>query len=228
MQLLFDNAVFRYEPYPIGIAKPIFDEESYQTLVDSFPPLDLLPHWGGGKDPSVLAYHKFALNEKMPGFHEYLAEHRPWWAFHNSIKDKRFIQFILDLLKSRNINVVPAAKWTSRFEFAAMPANGGLIAPHTDISSKAVTLIFSMCKPGEWQQAWGGGTDVLVPRDHTNQLVSYKAPLEVFDKVATYEYTPNQCVIFIKTDNSWHSVGPMVGPAGPLRRTITLNIERGG
>ena len=48
MRLLFDNAIFRYQPYPIGIAKPIFDEESYQVLLDSFPPIDLLPHWGGG------------------------------------------------------------------------------------------------------------------------------------------------------------------------------------
>ena len=221
MRLLFDNAVFRYQPYPIGIAKPIFDEESYQVLVDSFPPLDLLPHWGGG------GYHKYALNEKMSGFHEYLAQHPAWWAFHNSIKDNQFIQFILGLLKSRNIEVAPADKWTSRFEFAAMPANGGMIAPHTDISSKAVTLIFSMCRPGEWQQAWGGGTDVLKPIVPNVQLESYKAPLAAFEKVCSYDYTSNQCVIFIKTDNSWHSVGPMVGPTGPLRRTITLNIERG-
>ena len=110
-----------------------------------------------------------------------------------------------------------------------MPADGGMIAPHTDISSKAVTLIFSMMKPEEWEDwdpKWGGGTDVLKPRDHTNQLQSYKAPLDVFEKVATFDYTPNQCVIFIKNDVSWHSVGPMTGPAGLMRRTITLNIER--
>ena len=220
MKLLFDNAVFQYKPYPIGLAKPILDEESYQGLVEGFPPLDLLPHWGGA------GYHKFALNERMDGFHDYLATQPLWWAFHNSIKKLEFSEFILGMLKARGIVVAPSPKWTSRFEFAAMPADGGKIAPHTDISSKAVTLIFSMLKPGEWKPKWGGGTDVLIPLDPDQPLASYKVPLDQFKKVSSYAYTPNQCVIFIKTGNSWHSVGPMTGPAGPMRRTITLNIER--
>ena len=223
MQLLFDNAVFRYTPYPIGLVKPIFDEESYVQLVESFPPLSLLPQWGTGGEGA--AYHKYALNERMPGFHEYLAQHPLWWGFYTSIKKPEFPQFVFEMLKAHHIGVAHTGKWSARFEFAAMPADGGLIAPHTDISSKAVTFIFSMCQPSDWDPAWGGGTDVLIPRD-TYQLKSYKAPLELFEKVHTYEYTPNQCVIFIKTENSWHSVGPMTGPHGPLRRTITLNIER--
>ena len=227
MKLLFDNAVFQYKPYPIGLAKPILDDESYLALVESFPPVELLPHWGGGKkNTEVLAYNKFALNETKVAFHEYLAEHPAWWAFHNSIKKLEFIEFILGMLKARGIVVAPSPKWTSRFEFAMMPADGGLIAPHTDISSKAVTLIFSMMKPGEWKPKWGGGTDVLIPLDPDQPLASYKVPLDQFKKVSSYAYTPNQCVIFIKTGNSWHSVGPMTGPAGPMRRTITLNIER--
>ena len=221
MRLLFDNAVFRYQPYPIGLAKPIFDEESYQGLVEGFPPMNLLPHWGGA------GYHKFALNERMPGFHDYLATQPLWWAFHNSIKRGEFIEFVLGMLKARGVVVASSPKWTSRFEFAAMPADGGMIAPHTDITSKAVTLIFSMLNPGEWKPKWGGGTDVLQPLDPTQPLTSYKAPLDQFKKVSTYAYTPNQCVIFVKNAISWHSVGPMVGPVGPMRRTITLNIERG-
>lgn len=223
MQLLFDNTVFRYDPYPIGIAKPVFDEASYTTLVETFPPPELLPRFGGHE-----GYNKFALNERMPGYHEYLAQHPEWWAFHTSIKSQKFVDFMLGMLRDKNIVVAPAKKWSTRFEFAMMPADGGLIAPHTDIPSKAVTLIFSMAKPGEWDPAWGGGTDVLAPRDHTNQLKSYKAPLEVFERVHTYAYEPNQCVIFIKNDISWHSVGPMTGVGRPeMRRTITLNIERG-
>ena len=72
MKLDFDNAVFRTDPYPIGLAKPVFDEASYVSLVAHFPPLSLLPHWGGG------GYHKYALNEKMPMFHKYLTDHPVW------------------------------------------------------------------------------------------------------------------------------------------------------
>jgi hypothetical protein len=46
--------------------------------------------------------------------------------------------------------------------------------------------------------------------------------MEVID---TYEFTPNQAVIFIKTFNSWHSVRPMTGvDSDALRRTLTINI----
>ena len=228
MRLLFDNSVFIHDPYPIGIAKPIFDEDGYNQLVMGFPPDHLLPAFG-----SHQGYKKFALNERMPGFHEYLTKEPAWWAFHNSIKSQKFIQFILALIKDCGAEIVenPSGKWTSRFEFAAMPADGGMIAPHTDIPSKAVTLIFSMQAPEEWDPAWGGGTDVLVPRQPLDPQITYKsymAPLSAFDRVHSYEYTPNQCVIFVKNDISWHSVGPMTGPPGPMRRTITLNIERPG
>jgi hypothetical protein len=42
-----------------------------------------------------------------------------------------------------------------------------------------------------------------------------------------FPFLPNQCILFIKTYNSWHHVAPMTAsqPA-PLRRTLTVNIER--
>ena len=37
---------------------------------------------------------------------------------------------------------------------------------------------------------------------------------------------PNQCVIFVKTFNSWHAVYPMTGHGSQaLRKTLTINIE---
>ena len=221
MQLNFGNARFITDPYPIGLAKPVFDGASYEALVAEFPPLSLLPAFGGPN------YKKFALNEKMADFHPFLETSPIWWAFHNAIKRQDFIRFILTLLADRGIPVAPASKWSSRFEFAAMPADGGKIDPHTDIPSKAVTLIFSMCRPGEWNPEFGGGTDVLRAKESIIPLKDYLAPREVFDRVHTYEYEPNQCVIFVKNAISWHSVGPMTGVGSPLmRRTITLNIER--
>ena len=220
MKLNFDEAVFRMTPYPIGLAKPVFDEASYTSLVEHFPPVSLLPHWGGG------GYHKYALNEKMPLFHKYLEAHPVWGAFHASVKQSGFPTFIFLMLKAHGIDIPPARSWSTRFEFAAMPADGGMIAPHTDISSKVCTLVFSMLRPNEWNPDFGGGLDVLQPLNG-QVLESYKAPLSAFEKVHTYDYIPNQCVIFIKTDNSWHSVGPMTGRGSSLmRRTITLNIER--
>ena len=51
------------------------------------------------------------------------------------------------------------------------------------------------------------------------------AGFDEMEVLHTYPFTPNQCVLFVKTFNSWHSVAPMRGPAGKLRRTLTINIE---
>jgi hypothetical protein len=34
------------------------------------------------------------------------------------------------------------------------------------------------------------------------------------DVIDTFEFTPNQAVMFVKTFNSWHSVRPMTGVTG--------------
>ena len=224
MKLLFDNAIFRYKPYPIGIAKPIFDEASYAALVESFPSDDLLLKFPFTSKEG--GYKKYALNERYGDYYAYIESHPLWYAFYLSIKKPEFAQFILAKLRSQGIVVQPSTSWSTRFEFAGMPADGGYIAPHTDVPSKAVTLIFSMQKPGEWNPAWGGGTDVLRPLHPDQPLESYKVPLDQFEKVSSYPYEPNQCVIFVKNDVSWHSVGPMTGPPGSMRHTLTLNIER--
>ena len=47
--------------------------------------------------------------------------------------------------------------------------------------------------------------------------------MEVLD---TFDFTPNQAVVFVKTDNSWHCVRPMKGQGSDaMRKTLTINIE---
>ncbi len=110
-----------------------------------------------------------------------------------------------------------------------MTADGGHLTPHTDAPTKIVTLIVSMMRPGEWNPTFGGGTDVNVPKDDRlafNQM-NEPARFEDMDVVATYDYAPNQAVVFVKTFNSWHSVPPIRGHGSTaLRKTLTINIER--
>jgi hypothetical protein len=118
----------------------------------------------------------------------------------------------------------------TRFEFSMLPADGGHIKPHTDAPQKYITLIFSMVRPGEWDQSYGGGTDMERPKDVTRSFNHRNEQLEFDDveKIRTFPFQPNQCVIFVKTFNSLHGVPPMTGPAGVMRRTLTINIERAG
>jgi hypothetical protein len=118
----------------------------------------------------------------------------------------------------------------TRFEFSMLPADGGHIKPHTDAPQKYITLVFSMASPGEWDPGHGGGTNMDRPKDITRNFNHLNEQLEFdeVEKIRAFDFEPNQCVVFVKTFNSFHSVPPMTGPPGVMRRTLTINVERAG
>ncbi len=215
------TAVFRREPYAIGVARPVIEPGLYCRLVDAFPPL------GEFKRVEQRA-SKYSLSEvnHKPQYKAFVASSPLWSAFHAYIKSPKFIQYTIDVLAEHRVGEPLVGNFYPRWEFAAMPADGGFLLPHTDIARKVVTLVIPMLKPGEWDAAWGGGTDVLWPKPGTAPPQDYAADLDAFDKVGTFAFQENQAVIFRKTADSWHSVGPITGPAGVMRKTITVNIER--
>lgn len=214
------RATFRYEPYPIGVATGVFGSAYYERLVASWPNESGFVHMQG-------SYNKFSLSERNnpDGYAAVIRQSEVWGPFHAHVKSPAFLPPIFGALQRHGVDC-PRGDFTVRFEFSSLPADEGGIEPHTDIPSKIVTLILPMVRPGEWDAAWGGGTDVLRPLDPWRPYRDYKEPRKAFEIVDSFAYAPNQCVIFIKTFNSWHSVGPIQGPAGHRRRTLTVNIER--
>jgi hypothetical protein len=85
-----------------------------------------------------------------------------------------------------------------------------------------------MIREGEWDPAFGGGTDVNRPKDprlYYNEL-NRQAEFDEMEVLETFPFEPNQAVVFVKTFNSWHSVRPMTGRGSPaMRKTLTINIE---
>jgi hypothetical protein len=243
----YDHLQFRYEPFPIGVAKPALAEDLYRELVDRYPPRELFAYL-----PKV--GHKYSLSEKYNGnaYREFIRSSGPWRELHAWIKSDRFIPVVMDALKAHHIdlgqkplsgakralkavrNVARARRrplpprLSTRFEFSMLPADGGYIMPHSDSPSKIVTLIVSMAREGEWRPAFGGGTDVNRPKDMRLAFnrMNVQADFEEMEVLDTFEFTPNQVVVFVKTFNSWHSVRPMTGTGSPLmRKTLTINIE---
>lgn len=246
--LSFNNASFLYEPYPIGVASGVFEEQVYKQLVETFPPVEMF---------SFMPFHgnKYSLSEvnNPEKYHEYVRATPVWNEFHRWIKREEFPGEILEMLRKHKIDLEvpertangsggsrlkrmlfgepgePPPVLSSRFEFSMLPAHGGYIRPHTDSPQKIITLVVAMLSKGEWDPAFGGGTDVLRPKDITNNF-NFKNNYLEFDEVetlTTFEYQPNQCVIFIKTFNSLHAVRPMTAQGGQLmRKTLTVNIEK--
>ena len=246
----YDHLQFRYEPFPIGMAKPAIALDLYRELVASYPPRELFAYL-----PKV--GHKYSLSEKYNGeaYAKFIRSQAAWRELHAWIKSDRFIPAVMDTLKARHIDLghkhLSDAKralksvrnlargrsrplpprLSTRFEFSMLPADGGYIMPHTDSPSKIVTLIVSMAGEDEWNPAFGGGTDVNRPKDERLAFnrMNAQADFDDMEVLDTFAFTPNQVVVFVKTFNSWHSVRPMTGAGSPLmRRTLTINIETAG
>ena len=220
------NLVTHHDPYVTGTATDVLTPEMYAALAATFPPVSECAAFGGQENK------KYALSEnKNPaGFKAFLLRQQVWRQLHDAIKAPAFIAQTFALLRAKGFplpdDCVDPAHFSSRFECSLIPADGGCLLPHTDIPSKVVTIVLGM-RDEPWDDAWGGGTDLLRPKpDIEIAFEDYKAPLSAFDVVRTVPYAANQALVFVKTAESWHAVGPLTGPADAMRRTITINIER--
>lgn len=247
MVLKIDNLTLRYEPFPIGIARPVMDPQTYRSLLDTYPPIDIFEFF-----PKV--GNKYCLSEKFnPGkYHEWIESHANWRELHREVKSKDFIYGVFDLLRQHEIDLgfkpVSGAKrrrktlkkfltgrsWkgegelSCRFEFSMLPADGGFVAPHTDSPEKIVTMVISMVDEGEWDRALGGGTEVNrhIKPERSFSRFNGRAGFDEMEMLDVFPFEPNQCVLFIKTFNSWHCVRPMEATGSKaMRRSLTLNIE---
>ncbi len=243
----FDQLDFRYEPFPIGVARPLMDEGLYREFVDGYPTRDMFA------DLSVVGY-KYSLSEKNnPREYHQLVRSRPVWKeFHRWIKSDDFVKTVLDSLEERHLDLGYSVRSLgkrlarrasklarghfcdryprlgARFEFSMLPVDGGHVLPHTDSPGKIVTLIVSILEDAEWDPAFGGGTDLNRHRrpEHSFNRLNRQGRFEDMEVIDTFDFQPNQAVMFVRTFNSWHSVRPMTGEgSSAMRRTLTINIE---
>ena len=243
----YQNIKFDYEPYPIGVARPVFDPATYRAMVESFPPIELFEY----KSDKGEKYSLSQVNNAGK-YRKYVESSPPWKAFHNYIRSGAFISSAVEMLKKNGFDLglpipgfaerlylkaraikrgnpvphFPSLK--SRFEFSAMPIAGGNILPHTDHPKKLITMVVPMLHEGEWNEAWGGGTSVVWPHDKTKifNRMNHYLDFEQVERRNTFPFEPNQCLVFIKTNNSWHAVLPMTGSDPKIlrdRKSTRLN-----
>jgi hypothetical protein len=251
----FQNASFVYEPFPIGLVTPIIDEQLYERLVDSYPDISLFKKMSYLGNKNSVKYSLAQMNNPEE-YRQFLAATPVWREFYDWVKSKDFIIRTLAFLARHNIELgylkakQPEAKkslldsltetfqgrkakddlpLTARFEFSVLPADGGQLHPHTDSPSKIITWVISMVRPGEWNSAYGGGTDMMRPKktELNFNWVNRYLEFDEVDILRTFDFRPNQGLVFVKTFNSWHGVRTMTGAGNNmLRRTLTINIEK--
>ena len=73
MYFSYEHLNFRYEPFPIGLAKPVMDESVYQELVDNYPAIEQVLE-------QIAPYYKEKLNGFIaphPGGHHHINQGHP-------------------------------------------------------------------------------------------------------------------------------------------------------
>ena len=253
----FQQLRFRYCPFPIGHAAQVFDPALYESLLTEWPATDQFifkANLGNKYSLSEVnnpdGYHAF-IAQSQPWREVYrhvksvdfvrhvlttLAEHKVDLGLSDfrvgrthqlsGFQDK--LHAAIEKLTHRRNG---ARTLSTRFEFSMLPSTGGYIKPHTDAPQKLITLVVSMVRPDEWDASWGGGTTVLQPKDETLSFnwMNRQAEFDAMETLDSLPFHPNQCVVFVKTFNSWHAVSPMTSAGPPaMRKTLTINIESWG
>jgi hypothetical protein len=93
--------------------------------------------------------------------------------------------------------------------FCVYGAGDGLL-PHTDRELRVVTQTIYLTRG--WQPSWGGGLRVLGSPD----------PHDIHCEVAP---TLGRSMLFRRSDDSWHAVGPVGADAGAPRRSLLLHFS---
>ena len=247
----YEHLEFRYDPYPVGLAKPLMDASFYADVVKRFPPVEIMTsHADVGRQGE-----KYTLSKKLTPrrYAKFVRADPVWREFHRWISSDAFVYELLETLSSHDIDLgfrrmsstrrslkrlagrvargkvgAELSRLKARFEFSALSANGGHLLPHTDSPGKVATIVVPILHEDDWDPSFGGATDINVPiRDADKyNLVNHKAGFDDMGVAHSYPYAPNQGLVFVKTHNSWHSVRPMTGKEdGSLRRTLTINVE---
>lgn len=249
---IYNNLKINYEPFPIGYFQPALPENFYKTLCDTFPDIGLFEYkehlghkYSLSETNNPENYHSFIQqNSIWQKFYNYVKSPDFIIEVVRLLENKNINldlippgdltswkrkQEISRLVKKISLNKISLARHNlkTRFEFSALPASNGSIKPHTDAPNKLITLVLTITDSDSWDKKWGGGTEMNKPKDTSKNFNFLNDQLD-FDEVQPlncFDFNPNQCLLFVKTFNSWHCVRPMTGPEGVLRKTLTINIE---
>jgi hypothetical protein len=212
------KAKFIKEPYFVGYAEKVMDDEIYNKLLNNWPDRSLF---------SQMFDDKKSLNVRHVDYMKFIGSHKLWQKVYDEVHSHKFRDLVVDTINAHGgIIKHSPKKFTSRFEFSSMLAKNGNIPPHTDIPKKVITLVHYFRDPN-WKDEWGGGTSVLVPKAIEKGMNYNKLGWEHTREFMTYPYIGNNMMIFLKNDVSLHAVYPMTGPKGEEfdRKSLTINFE---
>jgi hypothetical protein len=221
----WNNVSVRDEPYPVFYIRDLLQPEFYCELAETFPALSQFRY-------REKLGNKYLLTESEGELYfGFVNSYPAWQRFYTEIKSSNFRGQVLAFLRSYMGEGIASNdtvdSFSSRFEFSALPTNGGSQRPHTDNPSKAVTLVLSLMKEGEWPADCGGGTSICMPKDRSlySNYFNHYLDFDDVEVIDTLPFVPNAGVMFVKTPISWHCVTPIhLADETCIRKTVAISL----
>ena len=98
-----DGLQLRYDPFPIGLVKPLMKEEIYTQLADNYPPQELFKSYDYlGKEGK-----KYTLSdrENPSEYYKFLRMKPVWKQFHAWITSDDFTYGVIETLRDHDVDL---------------------------------------------------------------------------------------------------------------------------
>jgi len=211
------NAPVRSFPYPHCFVPNVFPADFYAELQRNLPdsaamvPIEEARQVKGYKERFVLELHKpehiAALPESKQQFWRNVAE---WMTGNGSDRLGRFGQFMMNKFQPFVQNRLKNLNGIKFYDEAVLveDVTNYKIGPHSDSPVKVITLLFYL--PQDDSQAHLGTSIYLHKDPNFRGAGGPHYPFEWFNRVTTMPFLPNSLFTFVKTDNSFHGVEPVL------------------
>lgn len=214
------NASIRDFPYPHIYVPEVFPKDFYSALQQNIPdptamvPIEQVRGLKGYNERFVLdlwGEHMNALPDEKKKFWQELAD----WLLAGRLMDFLLIKF-RPFIERRFKNSSGIAFYNE--SLLVQDITKYALGPHSDAARKVITLLFYL--PKDLSQSHLG-TSIYVPKDSTASYMSGQHySFEKFHRMTTMPFKPNSLFAFVKTDNSFHGVEPVLDP--DIRRWLLL------
>lgn len=212
------NTPLRAHPFPHFYVRPVFPEDFYRRMLDSFPDTEALTPIN--EFGTVGVFDEQTGQLKKSRFEpRYIAELSTlqveeeagsggdtWKSLAAWMLGKRFRNLIIDkfvggIRERFGHDVRLQTEVEARF---VRDFTDYSIAPHTDLPAKLVSLLFYLPRDESMRHL---GTSLYVPRDPALRCDGKaRHAFEDFKKVFTAGFLPNAVLGFLKTDQAFHGV----------------------
>jgi len=241
------------KPFHYFYSDNFLAKSDYEELRKSFPPLDLFK--SVNKDSIKNEEYKskdgkFVLNTRGEEFNLIIEDLPYWKKFIEKIYSDHFLNKMRRVFLSELKEVAPdiaEKNWTIdksvkddnsivlniNCQFSRM-TNKSFIEPHKDSETKIISLLFYLPSDDYLSYVSSekinyGGTNfhkVLFPESEIDERdIYYNFSSNIVTEGGT-EYLPNRLAGFIRSNKSFHSVGPIVCPNSCTRDAFLINISR--